>query len=1516
MPLFIPNFAYLFLDKVEDFTSPSSSILSQLQTLMKFALEIAKDYKNIFKTDQIFIRRQFIEYYNSVFDNPKLLEQFKKNTKDTPEMLLPFSNIIDELTYVFGVNSIFHSMKFQNEDDETNERFCFECHFRHHPIALEAITSSKGFGFYSFNAETDCKNEKQKEMKNKLGLIVIKEDLEKYEIFLLNCIQYILAYCGYRFVITTNKTNTTISDILSPGFVIECHIFSDDILPLIKKEMVQYNTFVYLYTYKQNEDVITKIMNKEVLPLIQVIYLSSPFNDIFPNKLFKFDDVSIFNSLTNIKLYCPNIPIYEKDDPNEDVIPYRQTRKEFYIVPFNKFQSWCNGRFPLTDNGYTNFDDIHYLNITHFLNEDRQIFTADVSDKIIKNVSKVLRHCVSSQKPEKHFIKKFKSHAKSLKNNKKPKKDLKKSLYYLKELIPRNFKDNDKKAIILRNTQLLSIYHCVYETIMSGVNQQKDNPSHKGTIYQIDTGEGKTMTIICIACILACAGFKIHIITHSIDLACDGFYMAYNFIDKLGKKCRLLLDQNEKNSLFYLKEEKFQKSGLFKDEKFEKDPLLLNRDALKGDIIFSTAFNFEAAYLSELEKSPKANLLHKTICLIDEADSLLLDEKFYGTTISKPIKSNVEDAITTIYQIAEQTQNLPFEQRKNILLYKMVSKHPFIRNVSIETLLQNADDVRTKMIKRLHYFIQKKPSPFDSTKKTRQIVPYNYKKGTLETNKQFDGYIHQFIGAKENLNIDRANAKLLFKQKRENVEIEPLAINYLYTSHLSYLKHYNSLHGFTGTIGSAKDIEFYLNKYNLKALKVPRHISNNRFDLIPVLVDSIDERNKLICADIKQLAIYNKTHREAGENRSALIILESPSEIPELHRLLSSDDISSLVSIRIATGIFKYDNKSKEENRYMDVILAVNNFGRGKNADTEVKNGNHMYVILGYYSHNTRSVYQALGRTGRNGKLGITKIICLKQQYFSSILVNKAGSKTLVENMNSSNDPVDLIQEARNDIVEMLNEKKCEWIFDETKITEKSVNKLPSEFFINIRKYQSNVSRITAIEYEFPFGFTTEEYIHIQKQRIFSLINCPNCIYTWKLISRYYREMLLEGWSLMCSNINELTPSVIQQKKSDYLGMIDQFLPPEKPTIGECFLYLCDQVNKSLTELIMKSTTYKFMNITCREAKMISIKIGIFPFTAIKVEKSMLNSGIKFEPTITIQDPELKYDHFSITHLLDWIFKIIYGFFDWKIGEKCGLHAYLRRTIAGTEFGVCFQPFTEDSEIQDFLNLYDTAATFIAAMCVKSETVIFVAILLLLAATLSVVIGLILAIPALGAPKTLAEVMKKLFNKGKEFIEETLLDGIAESICNVLVNVIKRIMKERFYGSIIQAVLQIWIQKDTEPSFLKKKSKLGKPGFKVAVTFVLLVAAFFSTFKKTPEITCDSNAKCQVVEVENDTKQVDESAEFSYDIDKVTAPNISAEGELENTFIARQQQIKFENIAREKFGINKSLITTRYSTYA
>ena len=95
------------------------------------------------------------------------------------------------------------------------------------------------------------------------------------------------------------------------------------------------------------------------------------------------------------------------------------------------------------------------------------------------------------------------------------------------------------KKFEIRPNQIFSIYESCISCLFN------DKQSRKGVIYQVETGEGKSLIIQLIAALLALTKNSVHIATSNIKLAKRDFVEIYNFYKKLGIKSAIMLHQNE-----------------------------------------------------------------------------------------------------------------------------------------------------------------------------------------------------------------------------------------------------------------------------------------------------------------------------------------------------------------------------------------------------------------------------------------------------------------------------------------------------------------------------------------------------------------------------------------------------------------------------------------------------------------------------------------------------------------------------------------------------------------------------------------------------------------------------------------------------------------------------------------------------------------------------------------------------------------------------------------------------------
>ena len=1704
--------------------------------------------------DDIYVESQFIEYFNKMVSSDTISESLKKDNQKIPDS----ANLIPNIGPFSDPIDVARSVLPQLEDKMHIEQF--QCGMKSlfqigdskksvslvKSIAMDIISLSTNFAFYADQKTKVClavfksigsndistsSRRKKNNDKNDQDVELPPINLTEYDIFLFNCIQYLYAIIGYRFLIVCNTITDKLLQLFETGLVAEAHVFHSGTNQIDLRNIQNIDTFIYVY--QNNIDNSNAVESSNKNSLYQIINFSSSFKNVF-----SYQQKDLISPSMQAKKYVQTpihnrffmgcgIPLFQTSSYISDNVPLTQLRRKVFDVKLSRFQSWSNGRLPI-GHYYANFEDIHTVKIGFFLYN--QIYLAEGVDPSIINSIVNLDQRFDSNKLSSHYtvikeqcdysisndaklysvsidIKLLKDAIKNYKTN----DDLFNILYHLKSIIRiasgESISDYSR-SLILRDTQILSIYQTVSNILNNKKSNKKGTSSNeeiKGTIFQIETGEGKTIIIECVALLLALFEYNVHIITHNIMLSYRDYRRSYQFYQGFGIESDILFHKQEHKRLSAGEnqieddsyddnddgddDESMQQQNYidkltdpykdkYNDDDFEL-PLDLNSKVLhyddkRGRVIYSTAFNFEASFLVYKEKYPKKDLLKNTICIIDEADSMLLDDINNGTTISKPIQSEVEEAIPEIYEFAIQTDQQDMKSRVEKLKTRFGEKYPCLvpkdgNGLDLEKLLIDADHVRNNMELQKHYFIQKRPSIKNRNNNVFHIVPYDYKKGTLEDSKQYEGYIHQFIAAKENMRIRKNDFEDEEELLNELVEMEPLSVNYLYTSHPVYLRKYDGIIGCTGTIGSTRDIIQYKNLYHIQSQKIPRNLPNYRFDITPILTSTIEERNEKIINEIRRLSYLNKiVANNKIEKRSILVIIENPNEVRKLLEPIATEEFLTNIKLKVKTdipdidmyykcikkqisikylfkqakskadsareianqlqinknptkkdidvitslniqasnlskSILKKINKFRQEdtehkevvetvkagtvsileimktiqetctilgevhksydpskdptrdpnkenqnialsetkqrnmNMYdsqeinsknqqnanknkknikkkasfhssaffpdiyahqkvkrnnmnifdeplkpIDVIIAGNNYGRGKNADLEVSNTDHLHVIIGFYSQNIRSVHQARGRTGRNGRSGTTQIICLKSDYFSSIKENEE-----MKNPSIASDTFlsqDCSQEGRDRVVKHMEQCNHNWIFEEALVSPLNCSKVFSKYFTNdfyakIRNYTINVGRELAYKYKFPFGFNTVDYFKIQQQRIYSIINCPNSVYTWRLVSRYYREMVLEGWSLFINHQLEMESSklrnsddrikkklgeddiiilankhlleVLDQKLEEFYNILEQYLPinkqdPKQKEIDyaqdliDSFLFLTSKVNEQY-QYTLKANKYSKLlymangklskGLLKKRGYFISFKFGPYPFTYLEAKET--STGLKYEPNITIQDPELKYMKFSITKYLDKVFDLILEKLNEQLRKYVPIDIYLKRTVGGTEFGFCFQPFIYQDK-KEHLVLTDIDLTFIAAINVKSEKVLLISILLIVAAIIASFFTSFTGILKL----TFKEVLIKIVEKTVEDSIDSLLDLLTSKICAYLVLLTRQKMGDSFFGSRTQAILQFFVSAETEVIFQRFRgiAKLNAMILKIGVCFIMYMSSVLSSYTSKPAI--------------------------------------------------------------------------------
>ncbi len=352
---------------------------------------------------------------------------------------------------------------------------------------------------------------------------------------------------------------------------------------------------------------------------------------------------------------------------------------------------------------------------------------------------------------------------------------------------------------------------------------------HQGSIMEMKTGEGKTLSSVPAAYLNALGGKGVHIVTVNDYLAeRDAQWMGpvYRF---LGVSVGCILSQMDNDA---------------------------RRQAYAQDITYGTNNEFGFDYLRDNMKWDTSGKVQRghNYCIVDEIDSILIDEARTPLIISGP----AQDDTATYYEVNKLVSSLEECQKdpetddypeNPIGDYKIDEKGKRVTFTdqgmnSIENLLQKRRIIAGSLFdsenfEYIHYFTQ----ALKAHKLFHLDVDYVVQEGQVQIVDEFTGRIlygrryseglHQAIEAKEKIKIAQRNRTLAT------------------ITFQNYFRMYSKLSGMTGTADTeAKEFDKI---YGLDVVVLPTNrpvIRNDHDDLI-----FLGEKDKLqaICDEIEQL---------------------------------------------------------------------------------------------------------------------------------------------------------------------------------------------------------------------------------------------------------------------------------------------------------------------------------------------------------------------------------------------------------------------------------------------------------------------------------------------------------------------------------------------------------------------------------------------------------------------------------------------------------------------------------------
>ena len=441
---------------------------------------------------------------------------------------------------------------------------------------------------------------------------------------------------------------------------------------------------------------------------------------------------------------------------------------------------------------------------------------------------------------------------------------------------------------------------------------------HRGNIAEMGTGEGKTLVATAPVYLNALEGKGAHVITVNDYLAKrDSEWMGqvYKF---LGLSVGLIVH----------------------DLDFEQRKIAYN-----SDITYGTNNEFGFDYLRDNMVSSLDQMVQRPLhyCLIDEVDSILIDEARTPLIISGPGQKSTDNyyVMSKLVPQLKLGEDYTIDEKQKTVAPTEVGVSKMEKMLKVDNLYD------TDNLELNHLFVQALRAQAmmerdrDYVVKDGEVVIVDEFTGRLMYGRRYSDGLHQAIEAKEGLQVQR--------------ESQTLAT----ITFQNYFRMYDKLAGMTGT-AKTEEQEF-IKIYGLEVFQVPTNRPVQRKDLPDVIFKTKRGKYRAVVREIErrhatgQPMLIGTTSIEQSEQLSHML-----KEAGSVHNVLNAKYHELEAQIVAQAG------------QKGQVTIATNMAGRG----TDIVLGEGVselggLAIIGTERHESRRIDNQLrGRAGRQGDPG------------------------------------------------------------------------------------------------------------------------------------------------------------------------------------------------------------------------------------------------------------------------------------------------------------------------------------------------------------------------------------------------------------------------------------------------------------------------------------------------------------------------------------------------------------------
>jgi len=435
---------------------------------------------------------------------------------------------------------------------------------------------------------------------------------------------------------------------------------------------------------------------------------------------------------------------------------------------------------------------------------------------------------------------------------------------------------------------------------------------HDGRIAEMKTGEGKTLVATLAIALNAMTSKGVHLVTVNDYLAArDAAEMEplYNF---LGYSVGVVLEESH-------------------------DPEL-KRKAYEADITYGTNNEFGFDYLRDNMSYSKEQMAQRghNFVIVDEVDSILIDEARTPLIISGPTDKNMQDYVkaNSVALGLTKDEHFSVDEKDRVVLITEEGIEKAEELFGVENLYSAENSSLSHILDqalKANYLFE---IDVDYVVRGGEVMIVDEFTGRISEGRRFAEGLHQALEAKEKVQI-----------KEETQTLADI-------TYQNYFRMYDKIAGMTGT--AETEATEFSQIYSLDVVSIPTNIPISRKDLNDLIYKTEIEKFQAVVEKVKEL---NKT------GQPVLIGTASIEKSEALHTVLNAKNHEQEGEIIKSAG-------AKGA-----VTIATNMAGRGVDikVSDEVRALGGLYIIGTERHENRRIDNQLRGRSGRQGDAGTTQ---------------------------------------------------------------------------------------------------------------------------------------------------------------------------------------------------------------------------------------------------------------------------------------------------------------------------------------------------------------------------------------------------------------------------------------------------------------------------------------------------------------------------------------------------------------